>query len=160
MTGHNLILRLPAREILAGPPRYLITYEYVQTLSNNESLLLSIHGSFGCNCDSWNSIRHRWKMRNRWNFWYLTVCVEYIKLNQHPAVSRNQQQNLVLWKALRVEWRRSTPRLALAPEQRNENINVYKYFVSSSGHRTYDQSILQSHFVSLSYDWLKPSIYE
>ena len=42
---------------------------------------------------------------------------------------------------------------ASTPEQRNENINLNKYFISSSGDRTHNQSILQSHFVPLRHDW-------
>ena len=38
---------------------------------------------------------------------------------------------------------------ALEPERINENINVNKYFISSSGDRTHNQSILQSHYVPL-----------
>ena len=38
-------------------------------------------------------------------------------------------------------------------ERANENINVSKYFISSSGDRTHNQSILQSHFVPLSHDY-------
>ena len=48
-----------------------------------------------------------------------------------------------------------TPRRAFAstPERRNQNINLNKYFISSSRDRTYNQSILQSHFVPLRHDW-------
>ena len=49
----------------------------------------------------------------------------------------------------------STPRFASTPERRNENINVNKYFISSSGDRTHNQSILQSHFVALRHDWTR-----
>ena len=45
------------------------------------------------------------------------------------------------------------PRFASTPERRNENINVNKYLISSSGGRTHNQSILQSHFVPLLHDW-------
>ena len=41
---------------------------------------------------------------------------------------------------------------ASTPERRNENININKYLISWSGDRTYNQSILQSHFVPLRYD--------
>ena len=40
--------------------------------------------------------------------------------------------------------RNSTPRFASTPEPRNENINVNKYYIFSSGNRTYNQLILQS----------------
>ena len=69
------------------------------------------------------------------------------ELNQFHAVSRTQQGrqreprgclNPVpyfprILEALRVEWRNSTPRFASTPQRRNENINVNKYFMSSSG---------------------------
>ena len=42
---------------------------------------------------------------------------------------------------------------ALTPERRNENINVNKYYLSASGDRTLDHSILQSHFVPLRHNW-------
>ena len=82
----------------------------------------------------------------------------------YPAHCRVGRGNLALrhsvphsfcWilKALRVEWQNSTPRLPSTPEQRNENINLSKYFISSSGERTHNQSVLQSHFVPLRHDW-------
>ena len=37
-----------------------------------------------------------------------------------------------------------TPRFASTPERRNGNINLSKYFISSSGVRTHNQSVLQS----------------
>ena len=40
---------------------------------------------------------------------------------------------------------------ASTPERINENIN--KYFISTSGDRTHNQSRLQSHFVPLRHDW-------
>ena len=43
--------------------------------------------------------------------------------------------------ALSTEWRNSTPK------RRNGNINFNKYFISSSGDRSHNQSILHSHFV-------------
>ena len=39
------------------------------------------------------------------------------------------------------------------PERRNGNINLRKYFVSSSLDRTHNQSVLQSHLVPLRHDW-------
>ena len=49
-------------------------------------------------------------------------------------------------------WRLSIQRrdFVSMPEQTNENI---KYFISSSGNLTHNQSILQSHFVPLPHDW-------
>ena len=55
--------------------------------------------------------------------------------------------------ALLVEWQNSTPHLTSTPERRNGNINLNKYFISSSGDRTHNQSVLQSHFVPLRHDW-------
>ena len=53
------------------------------------------------------------------------------------------------------EWWNSSPRFASTPERRNEN----KYFTSSSGDRTHNQSVLQSHFVPLRHDWPHYNIY-
>ena len=50
-------------------------------------------------------------------------------------------------------WQNSTPRFASTSKRRNENINLNKYFTSSSGDWTRNQSILQSHFVPLRHDW-------
>ena len=41
------------------------------------------------------------------------------------------------------------PQFTLTLQQRNVNINVNKYFISSSGDQTHNQLILQSHFVPL-----------
>ena len=81
-------------------------------------------------------------------------------LNQLHAVSRTQQgrqkepkvlrQSVPhfcrIREALRVEWQNSTPLFASTPERRNNNINLSKYFISSSGDQTHYQSVLQSHF--------------
>ena len=89
------------------------------------------------------------------------------KLNQLHAISRTQQcrqrepcvkthrspLSTEFWRYERVEWRNSTSHFALTPERRNENINVGKYFNPSSGDRTHNQSILQSHYVILRLNW-------
>ena len=66
--------------------------------------------------------------------------------NQLHAVFRTQQGRFPTFcrilEALRVERQNSTPRLTSTPEQRNENINLNKYFISSSGDRTHSQSVL------------------
>ena len=98
------------------------------------------------------------------------VCLSAYKLNLkksnkiiftlYPAQSRVGRGNLVLWhsvphfsrqilEALHVKCRYSTPRFASTPERRNGNININKYFISSSGDRTHNQLILQSQFVPL-----------
>ena len=41
----------------------------------------------------------------------------------------------------------------LTPERVKENINFSKNFICSSGDRTHNQSVLQSHFVPLRHDW-------
>ena len=48
-----------------------------------------------------------------------------------------------------------TQRRALPRHQSEENGNIIlsKYFISSSGDLTHNQSILQSHFVPLRHDW-------
>ena len=80
----------------------------------------------------------------------------------YPAHSMVGRGNLVLKHSvphflpnagLRVEWQNSTPRLASTPERRNGNIHLSKYFISSSGDRTHNQSVLQSHFVPLHHYW-------
>ena len=86
-----------------------------------------------------------------------------ISFTLYSAQSRVGRRNLVLrhsvphflpiLEALRVEWQNSTPRLASTPERRNGNKNLSKYFISSRGDRTHNQSVLQSQFVLLRYDW-------
>ena len=49
---------------------------------------------------------------------------------------------------LRVEWWNSMSRLASTPERRNGNIDLNKYFISSSGNRTHNQSVLKSSILS------------
>ena len=90
----------------------------------------------------------------------------YISFTLFPAHSTVGRGNLMFLKtlrsplsaefwsdSLRVEWQNSTPRLASTLERRNVNINLSKYFISSSEDRTHNQSVLQSHFVPLRYDW-------
>ena len=38
-------------------------------------------------------------------------------------------------------------------EKKNGNINLSKYFISSCGDLTHNQSVLRSHFVPLRHDW-------
>ena len=80
------------------------------------------------------------------------VTTLIVSVTLYPAYSRVSRGNLVLrhsvlhcrfLEALRVEWQNSTPRLTSTPEQRNRNINLSKYFISSSGDRTHNQSVLQ-----------------
>ena len=58
-----------------------------------------------------------------------------------PPLSVGRQESVGCLEALRVEWQNSTLRFASTPERRNENINVNKYFISSSGDRTHNQSV-------------------
>ena len=88
-------------------------------------------------------------------------------MNQLHAVSRSQQGRQkepsvkTLHSSLSAEfWRNCalsgrTQRRALPRHQSEENgnINLSKYFISSSGDRTHNQSVLQSHFVPLRHDW-------
>ena len=53
----------------------------------------------------------------------------------------------------RVEF--GTQRALPGHQRRNEKLNVNEYFISSSGDRTHNQLILQSHFVPLRHDWLQ-----
>ena len=48
---------------------------------------------------------------------------------------------------------RTQRRASSTPERRNGDINLNKYFISSSGDRTHNQSVLQSHFVPLRHAW-------
>ena len=87
----------------------------------------------------------------------------YISFTLYPAQCRVGRGNLMLrhsfptfcriLEALCVEWQNSTPRLSSTPERRNGNINLSKYFISSSGDGTHNQSVLQSHFVPRRHDW-------
>ena len=43
--------------------------------------------------------------------------------------------------------------LCLDTKARNLNINLSKYFISLSGDRTLNQSVLQTYFVQLRHDW-------
>ena len=45
------------------------------------------------------------------------------------------------------------PRYPSTQQARNKNINVNKYFISSSEDRTHNQSILKSHLMPLRHDW-------
>ena len=98
------------------------------------------------------------------NPYLYNIDVKKQKKNQIHAVPRTQQGgrgNLVL--------RHSVPHFLPnsggiacwvaelnATRHQNEemkNINLNKYFISSSGDRTHNQSVLQSHLVPLRYDW-------
>ena len=52
-------------------------------------------------------------------------------------------------------WRNSTPRFASTPERRNENINLHKYFISTSGDRTQNQCIciIVGFFFNYAFKW-------
>ena len=102
------------------------------------------------------------------------VYIIQIKSNKFHAVSRTQQgrQRKPSVKTLRSPlsaefWMHcvfsETQRLvfALEPERRNDNMNVNKHFISSSGDWTYNQSILQSHChpaVALLSEWKNENI--
>ena len=71
-----------------------------------------------------------------------------------PSVQNSAESGFCrILKALRVEWQNSTPPLTSTPERRCGNINLSKYFISSSGDRTHNPSVLQSHLVPLRHDW-------
>ena len=61
--------------------------------------------------------------------------------------------------ALRIEYWYSTSHFVSTPERRNKNINLNKYFISSNGDRTHNQSILQTHFVPLRHDGPRRMVY-
>ena len=102
---------------------------------------------------------------DRHYYWKIKQISQAIK-NQLHAVSRTQQGRhrepsvKTLRTPLSAEfWRhcvlsvRTPPCFASTPERRNGNINLNKYFISSSGDRTLNQTVLQSHFVPLRHDW-------
>ena len=72
----------------------------------------------------------------------------FFSFTLYPAHSRVGRGNVVLrhsvphfppsffLEALRIEWRNSTPRFGSTQEGRNEIINVYKYWLFSSGEPT------------------------
>ena len=64
--------------------------------------------------------------------------------HREPCVKTHRSPLSVLFLVLgplRVEWRNPTQLFASTPERRNENINLNKYFISSNGDRTHNQSI-------------------
>ena len=86
----------------------------------------------------------------------------FFSFTLYPAHSGVDRGNLMkdtpfptfcrIMEAMRVKRQNSTPRFALTTERRNGNINLSKYFISSSGNRTHNQSVLQSHLVPLRHD--------
>ena len=93
--------------------------------------------------------------------------------NQLHTVSRTQQGRqrepsvktlcfplfAEFWRHCVLSGRTQRRALPATPERRNRNINLSKYFISSSGDRTNDHSVLQSHFVPLRHDWPHYIIY-
>ena len=73
-----------------------------------------------------------------------------ISFTLYPAHCRVGRSNLVLRHSVSHSL---TPRLSSTPQRRNGNINLSKYFNSSSGDRTQYQSVLQSHLVPLRHDY-------
>ena len=82
---------------------------------------------------------------------------KFISFTLYSAHSRIGRGNLELRHSVShfpsCVWSGGTQRRALprrrTPEHRNKNINVNKYYISSSEYRTQNQSILQTHFVPL-----------
>ena len=99
-------------------------------------------------------------LRNILNTYEIKI---YISFTLYPAHSRVGRGNLVLrhsvpqfppnsggiacWAEL------NNTRFASTPEGRNGNIHLSKYFISSRGDRTHNQSVLQWHFVPLRHGW-------
>ena len=89
---------------------------------------------------------------------YLWYEVDF-RSNQLHAVSSAQQGkqkdssvktlrsplSAEFWRHLRVKWLNLTLPFASTPKRRNGNMNLNKYFISSSGDRTYNQMRSQSH---------------
>ena len=99
----------------------------------------------------------------------LSIFFLKISFTLYPAHSRVGRGNPVkhtpfptfcrILEVLRVKWQNLMQRFILTPEQRNGNINLSKYFISSGGDRTHNQSILQSHFEPLRHDWPRILLY-
>ena len=101
-----------------------------------------------------------------------SYIINNISFTLYPARSRVGRGNLVkdtpfptfcrILEALHDEWQNLTSRFVSTPERRNGNIKLSKYFISSSGDRTHNQSVSQSHFVPLRHDrpqaWPRPCI--
>ena len=62
-------------------------------------------------------------------------CITHTGRHREPNVKTLHSP--VFAEALYVEWRNSTHCFASTPEQRNIDINLNKYFISSSGDRTH-----------------------
>ena len=104
------------------------------------------------NCTAWFIVLWFKYLHKSFLLHHIPILKIKIKWNQLHAVSRTQQgrqrepsvKTLPLstfcriLEALRVEWQNSTPRLTSTPERRNGNIKLSKYFISSSGDRTYN----------------------
>ena len=86
---------------------------------------------------------------------YIFVSVSRIQQGRQrePSVHTSFRTFCRILEVLRVEWQNSTPRLTSTPERRDRNINLSKYFISSSGDRAHNQSVLESYFGSLRRDW-------
>ena len=93
-----------------------------------------------------------YKIKNKKNQLHTVLRTQHGR-QREPSVMTLRSPLSEILEALRVEWQNSTPRLISTPERRNENINLSKYLISSSGDRTHNQSVLQSHFVPLRHDW-------
>ena len=97
---------------------------------------------------------------------FFSKIFKYIKYQLH-TVSRTQQgrqrepsvQTLRsplsawFWRHCVLRGRNQRRALPRHQSEENGNINLSKYLISSSGDRTHNQSILQSHFVPLRHDW-------
>ena len=57
------------------------------------------------------------------------------------------------WRHCVLSGRKQRRALPRHQSEENGNINLSKYFTSSSGDRTHNQSVLQSHLVPLRHDW-------
>ena len=80
-------------------------------------------------------ILNKWRFILQWYFFFFTVSRTQQGRQREPfRILRRGQEAL----------RKSTPRFASTLERRNENINVNKYFTSSIGDRTHNQSILHT----------------
>ena len=85
-------------------------------------------------------------------FIFFIFCI-FQSASLYPPLSRVGKGNLVLRHSVPHFLPNSGGIAKIAPERRNGNIHLSKYFISSSGLRTHNQSVLQSHFVPLRQDW-------
>ena len=88
--------------------------------------------------------------------WYITlksVSFCFQGRQREPSVKTLRSPlSAEFWRHCVLSCRNQRRAFASTPERKNGNINLSKYFISSSADRTHNQSVLQSHFMSLRHD--------